>query len=246
MPEASKARSSFKVTDVHATFVPGAGTGSALLVVAALRLIHPGSAVHIQAAPVRSYGAANGFRIIFGLKDRTSGKPWNGSVVDPSQVRSIQPWHFDDPDSIVQPNRWIVTLRKPRPAVSIPPVGIVLDVAGPPDGEVRIETASGSFSFTPARIPYGKPYVVESFGRDVVVERVPLASRARTQDFENDDPALLRSRKGEYWLAWSGYKIRARNGFFYTGGDEILVARSTDGRAWPGRFSCRRSKIRRL
>jgi hypothetical protein len=232
MAGASKPRSPFKFTDARAIFVPGLVTVSALLVLAALRLIHSGSAAHVQAAPARSSGSASGFRIIFGLKDRTTGKSWSGSIIDPAQVWSIQPWHFDDPDSIIQPNRWIVTLRKPRPAISVPPVGIVLDPSGPADREVRIETASGSFSFTPARVPYGKPYFVERFGGDVVVERVPLASRASTQDFENDDPALLRTRQGEYWLAWSGYKTRARNGFFYTGGDEVLVARSSDGRAW--------------
>ncbi len=109
---------------------------------------------------------------------------------------------------------------------------IVLDLAGPETAAVNVRTRRGDIVFRPAEIPYGKTVFPPSFGGDIGIERVPLPRVVTTADFEDAEPSLLRTRAGEYWLAWIAYKTRRRDGYFYEGADEVRVAHSPDGRRW--------------
>jgi hypothetical protein len=176
--------------------------------------------------PPRSWG----FRITFGVRNHTAGRVWSGGVRNLAQVGSLEGWHFGAEDAIVPPNRWNITLELVGGEVASK--AVILDLVSPEESPVTIFTRYGDFTFVPAAIPYGKVYPVETFNGDVTVDRVPLPQTVTGEAFEDDDPALLRTRSGEYWLAWVAYQTRQRNGYHYTGGDQILVARGRDGIHW--------------
>src|SRR5437870_7304094 len=182
----------------------------------------------VRAAQLSSPG--DGFKITFGLKQKLHGRSWAGVLRDPGQVRSIRGWHLDSSDTITPPSRWNVTLRSV--GADTPAKAILLEVASPPDRPVVVYTRDGDFSFTPAQAPYGVAYDIPELNGDVSVERVPIPRTVSTPEFEDDDPALLKTRGGEYWLAWVAYKTLSRKGPYIDGGDQILVARSRDGASW--------------
>lgn len=175
-------------------------------------------------------GSLSGFKITFGLRQGTDGRSWAGAVRHLSQVRSVQGWHISKDDSVTPPGKWDIKLAKVVGDVA--PKAVLLDVASAPDREVTIDTANGEFSFKPDEVPYGKVLFVEKFQGDVSIERVPVPQLISTKEFENDDPSILKTRQGGYWMAWVGYKMRARKGYFYTAADEVIVSRSPDGRVW--------------
>ena len=109
---------------------------------------------------------------------------------------------------------------------------VILELAAPESQAVSIFTRYGDFSFVPADVPYGVTQAVGIFRGDVTIERVPIPRPVTGPAFEDDDPALLRTRGGEYWLAWVAYATRRRDGYNYTGGDQVMVARGRDGLAW--------------
>jgi hypothetical protein len=183
------------------------------------------------AAPPRS----SGFLITFGVRSKGAGRVWSGGVRNPAQIRSIQGWHLGAGDSIVPPDRWNITLEMAGGEVAAK--AVILNLITPEEQPVTIYTRYGDFTFVPAAIPYGKPHGVEMFGGDVTVERAPIPQTATGSEFEDDDPAILRTRSGEYWLAWVAYQTRQRDGYDYTGGDQVMVARGRDGARWYGTTS---------
>ncbi|MCX6633806.1 MAG: DUF3604 domain-containing protein, partial [Acidobacteria bacterium] len=197
--------------------------------VAALLWTRPGPVPRLAGAPVAA-PASSGFMITFGLKAKTHGRAWSGGVRDPAQVRSIQGWHLGEGDSIVPPDRWNITLASVGGDVAAK--AVILDLVSPEDQLVTIFARVGDFSFVPAEIQPGKPYLPEQFRGDVSIQRVPLPQVATGREFEDDDPAILRTRNGEYWLAWVAYKTLRRDGYQVTGGDQIMVARGRDGWRW--------------
>ncbi|MCP5114851.1 MAG: hypothetical protein GY953_28815, partial [bacterium] len=173
---------------------------------------------------------AEGFRLTFGWKRQAHGRAWSGGVRNPGQVRRVLGWHLDTEDRILPGGRWQLTLRIAGGQVH--PKGVVLEVVSPAEQPVTFSTRSGDFSFVPAAIPYGRIHEIAGLDGDVRVERVPLPTTVSNTDYENDDPALLRTRAGEYWLAWVGYQTRSRSGHLIEGGDRVLVSRSRDGTRW--------------
>jgi hypothetical protein len=196
--------------------------------------MRPGSAPPAAAAPADS-ARASGFKITFGVKNRAHGRIWSGGVGNPAQIRSVEGWHFGSGDSIVRPNRWNITLETVGGDVAAK--AVVLDLVSPEDQPVAVSTRYGDFTFVPARIAYGRRLAVEMFRGDVTVERVPIPQTATGREFEDDDPAILRTRGGEYWLAWVAYATRKRDGYRYTGADQIMIARSREGARWYGHTS---------
>ena len=188
------------------------------------------------APPVAAAGfespRASGFRITFGLRVKGHGRNWNGGVRNAAQIRSIGGWHLGAEDSIVPPERWNVTLA--MVAGDVAAKAVILDLVSPEEQPVTVFTRQGDFSFVPAEIPYGKTHFIPDFKGDVSVERVPIPQTATGQEFEDDDPAILRTRKGEYWLAWVSYATRKRDGYQYTGADQVMIARGRDGLRWYG------------
>jgi hypothetical protein len=190
----------------------------------------PAGTAPAASAPAVSSRAAGGFKVTFGLKNKFHGRSWAGVLPNPAQVRSIQGWHLDAEDRIIPPDRWEINLR--TVANDTPEKAVILDVLSPPDQPVTIYTRDGDFSFKPAQVPWGGVYYIPELNEDVAVERVPIPQTVSAAEFEDDDPALLRTRDGSYWMAWVAYKTLSRSGPYIDGGDQILVARSRDGVLW--------------
>ncbi|MGH9666121.1 MAG: hypothetical protein ACRD9L_16980, partial [Bryobacteraceae bacterium] len=173
---------------------------------------------------------ADGFKITFGLKRKGNGRSWPGVLRNPAQIRSISGWHLGAGDTIVPPRRWDITLH--TVAGDTPAKGVILDVLSPPEEPVTFYTRDGDISFTPAQVRYGTIYYIPEAEGDVSVERVPIPQKVSSPQFEDDDPAVLRTREGDYFLAWVAYKTISKSGNYIDGGDQIMVARSQNGRFW--------------
>lgn len=198
---------------------------------AAVRIwLVPGTPAKAQPPQLPPTTRTSAFKVTFGVRNPTHGRIWSGGVRDSAQVRSIQGWHLGASDSIVPPDRWNVTLE--MIGGNVASKAVILDVATPEIQPVTIFTRYGDFSFVPAEIPYGVTQPVAMFRGDVTVERVPISRTVTGDRFEDDDPALLRTRGGEYWLAWVAYATRKRDGYNYTGGDQVMIARGRGGLQW--------------
>lgn len=194
-----------------------------------LRVLLISTICALAAAPTSAFAAA-GFKITFGLKQQAHGRTWAGGLRDAAQVRRIMGWHLDTEDKILPPDRWQIALRIAGGHIAAK--GIILEIVSPEEQPVPFYVRYGDFSFVPAEIPYGTVHFPAAFNGDVSIERVPLPAVVSTEEYENDDPALLRTRGGEYWMAWVGYKTKSRRGHFIEGGDRVMVARSRDGVNW--------------
>jgi hypothetical protein len=184
----------------------------------------------LSAQPAPPPGRASGIKITFGVRSRMHGRVWSGGVRNPAQVRCVLGWHLGADDSLTQPALWSVTLQTIGGDVASK--AVILDLASPESQPVTVFTRYGDFSFTPADIPWGAARPVALFRGDVTLERAPIPHPATGPDFQDDDPALLRARSGDYWLAWVAYATRKRGGDLYTGADEVKIARSRDGVRW--------------
>ncbi len=205
-------------------------------------LLGAGVAFWMRSASVQSAAAApveaprsSGFKITFGVRSKGHGRVWTGGVRNAAQIRSIKGWHLGAGDSIVAPDRWNITMEMVGGDVAAK--SVILDLVSPEEQPVTVYTRYGDFTFVPAQIRYGQPLSVEMFRGDVSVERVPIPQIATSQEFEDDDPAILRTRGGEYWLAWVAYATRKRDGYQYTGADQVMIARGRDGARWYGTTS---------
>jgi len=196
----------------------------------ALLLCRP-SPTPVHAAPAEPVHPS-AFKITFGARNPTNGRIWSGGVRNGGQLRGLHGWHLGSDDAIVAPDRWNITLDAVGGDVA--PKAVILDLVTPEEQPVTAFTRYGDFTFVPAEIQWGKPEPVKPFNGDVTVERVPSAQVATTPELEDDDPSILRTRAGDYWLAWVAYRTQRRNGNLYTGGDQIMVARGRDGGRWFG------------
>ena len=177
-----------------------------------------------------SSGPSSGFKVTFGLERRFHGASWSGGVRDAARVRSIAGWHLHDEDQLRPGAMW--DLRLLLAGLEVSPKGVILDLQGPEERPVTLFFRQGDLGFVPSEIPYGTAHYPEGFGNDVSVERVPLSQIVSSSEFEDDDPALIRTEAGTYWLAWVAYRTLARDGYFYDGADAVMVAQSRDGRSW--------------
>ena len=181
-----------------------------------------GSALSATAEPA--------FKITLSAKNRVHGRVWNGGVEDASQLRSMQGWHLHDDDRLKPPARWDILTQSVGGDVASP--AIILEVNAPESVPFTFFTRQGNTEFTPSSIPFGLPHSPAGFGGDVVIERVPVPVVVSLPQTEDDDPALMRTKAGEYWLAWIAYRTLRRDGPYLHGGDRVMVSRSADGRAW--------------
>ncbi len=172
----------------------------------------------------------SGFKITYGTKNQRHGAVWNGGVEDSTRVRRTLGWHLHDDDRLRPPTRWDVTMRSVGGDVASP--GVILDLVGPESSPVNVRTRRSDLVIRPVDIPFGKVIWPDGFGGDIAVERVPLPRIVSSAEFEDSEPSLIRSRSGEYWLAWVAYKTRGRDGYFYEGADEVQISHSEDGQQW--------------
>ena len=141
-----------------------------------------------------------------------------------------------------------------RPFAMIPN-GVVAALDAPEDAAVAIETVMGSFSFTPAEIPFGRS---KSFldGAALVERTAPTVDFTSGESY-NDYAALAAAGDGSVWLSWIGYKnekdavwlarhgaggwgkpIRVSPQGEYTDNFRAAVAEAADGRivvVWSGK-----------
>ncbi len=123
-------------------------------------------------------------------------------------------------------------LRLQMVAGEVAAKAVIVDFLTPEERSVELFSRRAHFQFVPANVPYGATYHPPGFNRDVSVERVPIPRIVTSKEFEDDDPALIRTRDGRYWLAWVAYQTVKRDGYYYEGADRIMVAESRDGRVW--------------
>jgi hypothetical protein len=214
---------------MKASYVALPVAAALLIGAAALRLGSGPRWVSAQAPPV-ALEVSSGFKVTFGLKQKAHGRAWVGGLRNSGQTRSVSGWHLDTSDTIVSPDRWNITLR--TAGGDIPEKGVILDVLSPPEQPVVIYSRGGDDSFRPAQVPYGAIYNIPELDGDVTVERVPIPRAVTGPEYEDDDPALLKTREGEYWMAWVAYRTLSRTGDYIEGGDQIMLARSRDGQSW--------------
>ncbi len=174
--------------------------------------------------------AESAFKITFSAERRSHGRVWNGGVEDAERLRSMLGWHLHDDDRLRPPNRWDIVTQSVGGDVAAP--GVILSLNGPDSVPFRFFTRLGDTTFVPSDLPYGAPYFPQSGGSDIVVERVPDPLVVSSSESEDDDPALLRTKSGEYWLAWVSYRTLQREGDYLDGADQVLLSRSADGRIW--------------
>ena len=174
--------------------------------------------------------AESAFKITFSTKSRYHGTAWSGGVEDTSRVRALHGWHLHDDDQLLAPNRWRITTRSVGRNIAAP--AVVLGVTGPEPVPFTFYTRQGDTTFVPGEVLYGAPHTPAGLGENVLIERVPSPVAVSGPAEEDDSPALLRTRSGEYWLAWVAYKTVRRDGYYLHGADRVMVARSADGVAW--------------
>ncbi len=181
--------------------------------------------------------ADSAFRVTFSTERRTHGQVWNGGVEDKSTLRAILGWHLHDEDVLRPPARWDIQTRSVGGDVAAP--GVVLAINSPESVPFKLFLRRGETEFTPSDLSYGESYRPSSYGRAVMIDRVPYPQVVSSPNTEDGDPAVLRTRDGEYWLAWVAFTTVRRDGPYLSGEDRIMVARSPDGRNWsePGAVS---------
>ncbi|MDA2939158.1 DUF3604 domain-containing protein, partial [Acidobacteria bacterium AH-259-A15] len=174
------------------------------------------------------------FRVRFGTADKEPGA-WDGSIIVTSgEILNLRNWHPRPDDQIKGKTAWVLSTRRGRnfrrraweeqlsaAAVKyllIP--GLVVDVKASAGTTVKFETKKGEFTVKPQDLEAGNP--VAFLGGNVIVDRVPLAQKMSTDEYENDFPTLLGGSDGELWIAWVAYRNR---------GNEVLVRRF-DGTNW--------------
>jgi len=187
-------------------------------------------------AAVRQAESQVTFRLSFGMGEREPSR-FDGSIqVDPGRVASIEGWHFDGDDEVLEGNKWRLATRLPptpqlrpdeiargqRPPESpVYPNGVLVTLDAPPHAQVQVETVAGNFSFRVSEVTYGKPLrVLNGRGR---VERVPVVTRVTGEGSHEDQVSVAADADGTLYLAYTSY-VAERNG------DAVLVR--TGGREW--------------
>ena len=172
-----------------------------------------------QLAPAGYAPPSIAVRLMFGM-DKLTPQRWDGSInVTPGRTLSLGGVHFEGRDRIVPPNAWLLTNRVTRYADSTTPRGydpvhtrpfamipngVAAMLDAPEDAAVEVETAMGSFSFTPAEIPFGRS---KSFlDGAALVERTAPTIDLTGGAGDNDYAALAAAGDGSVWLSWIGYK----------------------------------------
>ncbi|MDE0103953.1 MAG: hypothetical protein OXN89_16390 [Bryobacterales bacterium] len=187
-----------------------------------------GTLLAVAVWPTAASGAA--YKVTFAVKNATHGQVWNGGVPDPGTLRGMLGWHIHDDDRLRGPDRWDVVTQSVGGNVASP--GIILSLTGPESRPFTFFTRRGDTTFVPQDLPYGTLLLPPELRGEVAIERVPDALTISSSESENDSPALLRTKAGDYWLAWVAYKTIGKDGDYLEGADQVMVANSADGRSW--------------
>lgn len=185
-------------------------------------------AVQATAAPMT-------FRLSFGMGEKEPSR-FDGTIrVDAGRVVSLEGWHFDGDDEILEGNRWRLSTRLPPtpqfrpdeiargqqpPPPQVYPNGVLVTLDAPLHAQVQVETAAGNFSFRVGDVTYGTPLrVLNGRGR---VERVPTVTRLTGDGTHEDHASIATDADGTMWLAYTSYAAQ-RNG------DAVFVRTGREG-----------------
>src|SRR5579872_2690724 len=165
------------------------------------------------------------FRVVFGFM-RTEPKSYDGNVkVTGGKLLSIGPWRFLQQDAVIGDHSWKLTTKRmvfenepddpttvtngSMPALNLVPAGLIVTVDRSASDAV-FETRQGTFSVRIRDLHYGN--ILRYFDNDVLVERVPTATRLSPKNAEQHDyPSITVTRKGQVWTAWQAYQDRGDN-----------------------------------
>ncbi len=194
-------------------------------------------------------------RILLGLTDQESA-PWDGSLqVRGGALSSIDPWRFDDTDSI-SGSTWHASTHPVRlfgggtqfngqPIREVVANGIIANLSAASETTaLSITTALGNFEVSLSEIPYGTS--IRKLNGRVFVDRVPPTSRLTQTPDEEDFPSAATDRQGNVWIAYLTFhhnpdhnRLRAPvqqplTDFAplksATGGDQVFARRYSGGR----------------
>ena len=161
-----------------------------------------------------------GFRLRFGLNDKTPTN-WDGSVtVSPGQVVAISGWRFTSADSTDGTNTWQAATRpavgprrannprraaqNARPNAPIADNGVLLSLTGvTEESVVQVKTLQGDFTFKIAEAPYGK--ILNELGEAVEVERTASAVTLTDAKTDDDYPSAAVAADGTVFAAYTSF-----------------------------------------
>jgi hypothetical protein len=176
-------------------------------------------------------GQRTAFLIRFGM-DSKADVDYNGTI-EPPPSRMIG-WQFDSGDEVNgagwkcvtrEQNYWDTPYeRRLQPTSNRDKVtakGIVVEFDSTQRGDVRMSTASGTFSFPVDASPWSDPRFFLN-GR-VEVRAAPQTTFLKPPSTTSDDyPSLLEAKDGTMWMAYQSH----------AGADQILVRRRAPGAEW--------------
>ena len=161
-----------------------------------------------------------GFRVRFGLNDKTPTN-WDGSItVSPGRVTSISGWHFAGGDSTDGTNSWTAStrpatgpLRSNNPRLAgqnartnslLSDNGVLLSFTDvTEDSVVQVKTEQGDFGFKIADVPYGK--ILPQLGEAVEVERTASAAVLTDSKTDDDYPSAALAADGTVFVAYTSF-----------------------------------------
>jgi hypothetical protein len=194
-------------------------------------------------------------RILLGVNDKESTK-WDGSLqAQNASVQSLEPWRFEDTDSISGPT-WRASTHPVRlfgggtqvsgnAIRNIVANGIIANLTGASDNTVlTVNTAQGNFTIALSEIPYGQS--AHKLNGRVFVDRVPPSARLTDTPDEEDFPSAAAGKSGEVWIAYITFHHNANHDQLRaprttpitdfstlkapTGGDQIFARRYASGK----------------
>jgi hypothetical protein len=194
-------------------------------------------------------------RILLGVGDSGPVR-WDGTIAaEGAKIASIEPWRFEGADAVVG-STWHLSTHPIRlfgggTQVSSTGVsnvvanGIIVNVAGPLSGELKITTAQGDFSIALDQLVYGKP--LPKLNGRVLVDLIPASVRLTNTTEEEDYPSAAAAKNGDVWIAYVEFHHNPEHNALRaaldtapkdftrwkspTGGDQIFARKYSNG-AW--------------
>jgi hypothetical protein len=191
--------------------------------------------IGLRGAPMQAPAppdATVSFRLRLGVNDKTP-RSWNGSVeVLGGEVVNLRFWR-PRPGYVVngktswtasgvygpvfQRRAWEEELVAPNAAPVLAP-GVIVDVRNAT--AVNVTTAHGNFRVDLSALDPGR--TLAFLGGSVLVDRAPSAQLVSTPDYQDDFVTALSTPRGDFGVAWIGYRSQANEVF----------ARHFNGQTW--------------
>ena len=162
---------------------------------------------------------------------------WDGSIaVSGGTLIRLESRHFSGASELTGADSWKASVRRgaidgfPKvnynetsphelPPVVFSPVGIHATINAEPSTRVRVKTEQGNFDFRLEELSLD----AKSFlGGKALVALAPAVQKLTTEEFEDDEAAIVKLANGDMAVAWVGYRDR---------GDRVFL-RTLSGGSW--------------